>query len=100
MRLPIRYLTAFLKCLPHDFTGICDFPIFTQNFLVREMPLQYVVKTSLIFLAVETAFCCMVSVIHSGLISPASGNSAVDVLVQYFWVTQAILSTCQAIAAV
>lgn len=56
MRLRIKYLTALLKCLPRDFTVICDFPIFTQNFLVREMHLQYVLKASLVFLAVETAF--------------------------------------------
>ena len=83
MRLPIKYLTVLLKCLTLDFTVIHDLPIFTQNFLVREMHLQYVLKASLVFLAVETAFCCIASVVFSGLISSAS-NSAVDVHGQYF----------------
>lgn len=56
MRLPIRYLTALLKYLTHDFAVICDFTILTQNFLVKEMHLQYVLKVSLVFLAVEPSF--------------------------------------------
>lgn len=72
MRLPIKYLTALLKCLTHDFTVIHYFPIFTQDFLVGEMCLKSVLKASLVFLAVEAAFCCIVSVILSGLILSAS----------------------------